>query len=152
MIARRLVAFALLAAAPALAQNDVDDLFAGVGVEWGWMLDEVKDVFPGGATHRLNATDFNYEVNDARPIFGLDRAGGDLVSFGFVDGVLGNMRIQFPDCAALATAVARFVGPPDLPGETIGDDATLLGTWQGSSVTLTATSVIDCALIVTRPL
>jgi hypothetical protein len=62
------------------------------------------------------------------------------------------MRIQFPDCAALATAVARFVGPPDLPGETIGDDATLLGTWQGSSVTLTATSVIDCALIVTRPL
>jgi hypothetical protein len=152
MIARTLAALALVAASPAVAQNDVDDLFAGVGVEWGWMINEVKDVFPGGATSMINATDFNYELNDPRPIFGLDRTGGDRVSFGFVDGALGNMRIHFPDCAALATAVRKFVGPPDVPGETVGDAATLLGTWQGSTVTLTATNVIDCVLIVTRPL
>ena len=152
MIARTPVALALLAAAPALAQDDVDDLFAGVGVEWGAKLDEVKAVYPGGATQMLNAADFNYELNDARPIFGLDRAGGDLVSFGFVDNTLANLRIQFPDCAALAAALARSVGPPDLPGETVGDDETLLGTWQGATVMLTATNVIDCVLIATRPL
>ena len=147
MIARTLAAFAWLAALPAVAQDDVDDLFAGVGVKWGAMLDEVKDVFPGGATRMLNARDFSYELNDPRPIFGLDRAGGDRVSFGFVDGALGNMRIQFPDCDALATAVSRFVGPPDVPGETA-----MLGTWQGSTVTLTATNVLECMLVVTRPL
>ena len=152
MIVRTLVVFALLATAPALAQNDVDDLFAAVGVKWGAMIAEVKDVYPGGATSMLNASDFNYELNDDRPIFGLDRTDGDLVSFGFVDGALGNMRIQFPDCAALGTAIAGFVGPPDLPGETVGDDETLLGTWQGSTVTLTATNVFDCVLVVTRPL
>jgi hypothetical protein len=152
MIARTLAVLAVVAASPALAQNDVDDLFAGIGVKWGAMVDDVKAVFPGGAMSMLNATDFNYELNDPRPIFGLDRTGGDLVSFGFVDGALGNMRIHFPDCAALATAVRKFVGPPDVPGETVGDDETLLGTWQGSTVTLTATNVIDCVLIITRPL
>jgi hypothetical protein len=147
MAGKKLLVFALFAATPAFGQNDVDDLFAGVGVEWGWMLDEVKGVFPGGAARMLNATDFSYELNDARPIFGLDRAGGDLVTFGFVDGALGNMRIQFPDCTALAAAVARFVGPPDVPGETA-----VLGTWQGATVTLTASNAINCVLIVTRPL
>jgi hypothetical protein len=140
----------LLVAAPALAQNDVDDLFAGIGVEWGAMLDDVKAVYPGGATRMLNASDFSYELNDSRRIFGLDRTGGDLVSFGFVDGALANLRIQFPDCAALGTALEDFVGPPDAPGESVGQ--MLLGTWQGSTVMLTATNVLDCVLVATRPL
>jgi hypothetical protein len=152
MIARTLVACTLLAALPALAQNEVDELFSGVRVEWGAMLDDVKAVYPGGATRMLNASDFTYELNDARRIFGLDRAGGDLVSFGFVDGALANLRIQFPDCAALAKALDGFAGPPHVPGDTVGDDETLLGTWQGSTVMMTATNVIDCVLVATRPL
>ena len=83
MIARRFVALALLASMPAQAQDDVDELVAGVGVEWGAMLAEVEAVYPGGATNRLDASDFNYEIDDSRPIFGLDRTSGEHVSFGF---------------------------------------------------------------------
>jgi hypothetical protein len=151
MIARRFVALALLASMPAHAQDDVDELVAGVGVEWGAMLAEVESVYPGGATSRLNATDFNYELQDSRPIFGLDRTGGDRVSFGFVDGALASMRIQFPDCAALVGALEDRAGPPDVAGDG-GADARLLGTWQGSSAMLTAMRVLDCTLVVTRAL
>jgi hypothetical protein len=151
MIARRFVALALLGLGPAHAQDDVDELVADVGVEWGAMLEAVESVYPGGATTRLNATDFNYELDDSRPIFGLDRTSGERVSFGFVDGALASMRIQFPDCAALVGALEERVGPPDVPGDG-GAEARLLGTWQGSGATLTAMRVLDCTLVVTRAL
>ena len=61
------------------------------------------------------------------------------------------MRIEFPDCAALVGALEKRVGPPDVPGDG-GADARLLGTWQGSRVTLTAMRVLDCTLVVTRAL
>jgi hypothetical protein len=151
MIARTLVPLALLASMPALAQDDVDELVADVGVEWGAMLTEVESVYPGGVMSRLNATDFNYELDDSRPIFGLDRSGGERVSFGFVDSSLASMRIQFPDCAALVGALQERAGAPDVPGDG-GADARLLGTWQGSSATLTAMRVLDCTLVATRAL
>jgi hypothetical protein len=70
------------------------------------------------------------------------------VSFGFLDGALASMRIQFPDCAALVGALEERAGSPDVPG----DGARLLGTWQGSNGTLTAMQVLDCTLVVTRAL
>jgi hypothetical protein len=148
MIARTLGAIVLLGAMPAHAQDDVDELVASVGVEWGAMLAEVESVYPGGASNQLSATDFSYELEDSRPIFGLDRTGGDHVSFGFLDGALASMRIQFPDCAALVGALEERAGSPDVPG----DGARLLGTWQGSNGTLTAMQVLDCTLVVTRAL
>jgi hypothetical protein len=153
MITRATVAVALFAAvASALAESTVDDLFAAIGLTWGAMLDDVRAVYPGGETSLINATDFTYELNDSRPLFGLDRSGGDRVSFRFVDGALGSMRIEFPDCAGLAKAVQSFVGPPDIEGERVGDDETLLGTWQGTTASLIVTNVLDCMLNVTPSL
>jgi hypothetical protein len=148
---RRFATILMLLAATPVSAQDVDELVAGVGVEWGAMLAEVESVYPGGVTSRLNATDFNYDLDDSRPIFGLDRTGGDSVQFGFIDGALASMRIQFPDCAALVGAIEERAGPPDVPGDG-GEEARLLGTWQGSNVTLTAMRVLDCTLVVTRAL